>query len=462
MFSVQLYAFLATKEYNYANVTRWVRGAKIDWPSTLHILIPVHVNKNHYVLVDVDLRNAKVVMFDSRQRSRWDREHVLFNVRCMVQDALDAEDITRWIIKRNVLVWALISETTEVPQQKDGSCGVYVCGFAACLAAKVTFIFAQADISCMRKRIGLAVLDGIPRRRRSRRVQRESEENTDEVQVVSASIPREVTTTSPPLDSSSAHAKLPAASEAVLVTRYTVADIVWFYTRRLPSMNPWLSMPGQSISHYVSNRPALQADHNPSSPQVNAWKQSPHRIVRVLRRPPPRSLVKSIAVLPKSKSKPSGRSIIVPDDPPPRPDTRSSSQTPQRRRHQARRIPAFVQSLRRNAEAETRTKSPDEAKQEPLPLLDVTFTTHIPVLSHVPHGARTQVRDALSSVLSDFNFANTEPKACDALTRLYAFAPCLLAAPPGHRRTSTSGKVSLSAPVKGRVRMWNGKAYGQL
>ncbi len=79
MFSVQLYLFLATKEYNYSNVARWVRGARIDWPSTSQILISVHVNRNQHVLVDVDLRTAKVVMLDSRQRSRWNRAEVLAN-----------------------------------------------------------------------------------------------------------------------------------------------------------------------------------------------------------------------------------------------------------------------------------------------------------------------------------------------------------------------------------------------
>ncbi len=119
-------------------------------------------------------------------------------------------------------------------------------------------------------------------------------------------------------------------------------------------------------------------------------------------------------------------------------------------------------SLRRTEEAEGQVHSPAKGQASALPPLDVIFTTYVPVLSHVPHGARTQVRDALSNVLGDFNFSQTEQKACDALIRLFAFAPCLLAAPPGHRRTSTLGKVSLTALVKQRVRLWNEKAYGQL
>ncbi len=94
MFTVQLYAFLATKEYNYSNVNRRVRSARIDRSSTSHILVPVDVNKNHYVLVDVDRNNAKVVILYLRSRSRWNRENVLGNVRRMVQDALTARDIS--------------------------------------------------------------------------------------------------------------------------------------------------------------------------------------------------------------------------------------------------------------------------------------------------------------------------------------------------------------------------------
>ena len=88
--------------------------------------------------------------------------------------------------------------------------------------------------------------------------------------------------------------------------------------------------------------------------------------------------------------------------------------------------------------------------------------THIPVLSHVPHGARSQVRDALSRVFQDFNFAKTEVQSCDSIKRLFAFAPCLLAAPPGNRRTSTQGRISLGRLVNQRVRLWNGEAYGEL
>ena len=46
MFSVHLNAFLATKKDNYSNVSRWVRSARIDWPSTSHTLIPVHETRN--------------------------------------------------------------------------------------------------------------------------------------------------------------------------------------------------------------------------------------------------------------------------------------------------------------------------------------------------------------------------------------------------------------------------------
>ena len=88
--------------------------------------------------------------------------------------------------------------------------------------------------------------------------------------------------------------------------------------------------------------------------------------------------------------------------------------------------------------------------------------THIPVLTHIPHGARTLVRDALSTVLKDFNFAKSEGESCDALKRLFPFAPCLLAAFTGHTGTSTRGRVSFSKLVTQRVRLWNGKAYGEL
>ena len=461
MFSVQLYSFLATKQYKYSNVHRWVRGARIDWPSTSHILIPVHVNKNHYVLVDVDKKNARVNMFDSRQRSQWDREKVLTNVRRMVQDALNARDISTWGLKHNISDWELVCEPQMVPQQKDGSCGVYVCGFAACIASSSPFIFDQTDIASMRKRIGLAILDGTPRRWSARRARRTAVIEDNDVTVVPASeytlsIPKLAeTATSIDLKSSPPPTRMRTGS-------YTTEDIVWFFTKRLPSMSPWLRISGVPIRAYVFNGGVLNTKNALPMPSDDTRQQYRRHTIRVLHRPSRRLPAQIAAPATNTKPKPTPRHIFVPDDPPPLPDPLTRSPILRRRRHQFHRTPPFVISLRRTEEAEKRAHSPAKVQPSPLPALEVIFTTHVPVLSHVPNGARTQVRDALSNILGDFNLANTEHKACDAMTRLFAFAPCLLAAPLGHRRTSTSGKVSLTALVKQRVRLWNGKAYGQL
>ena len=48
--------FLAKKRYNYSNGQRWMQNAKIGWIYTSHLPILVHVNKNHYVLMDVDVK----------------------------------------------------------------------------------------------------------------------------------------------------------------------------------------------------------------------------------------------------------------------------------------------------------------------------------------------------------------------------------------------------------------------
>ena len=53
-------------------------------------------------------------------------------------------------------------------------------------SGRVTISFDQADISSMRKRICLPILDGTPRRRRSRRVHLEFAKEENEVQVISA------------------------------------------------------------------------------------------------------------------------------------------------------------------------------------------------------------------------------------------------------------------------------------
>ena len=108
MFTAQIYTFLATKGYKYANLKRIIQRAVLGFSYTKHILIPSHVNGNHYVLMDVDVKAGKLIMYDSQLKADWDRMKVLRNVRQLIQDAIDCKDITPFYITHNKLEWKLI------------------------------------------------------------------------------------------------------------------------------------------------------------------------------------------------------------------------------------------------------------------------------------------------------------------------------------------------------------------
>ena len=74
------------------------------------------MNGNHYVLVDADIKKRQFVMFDSLQTAKWDRMKVLKNVQQMIQDAINAWNITTFYLKHQVITWELVEEPKNVPQ----------------------------------------------------------------------------------------------------------------------------------------------------------------------------------------------------------------------------------------------------------------------------------------------------------------------------------------------------------
>ena len=113
MFPVYVYTFLTTKGYNYDNVGRMIRRARLDFTSSKHILVPCHVNSNHYVLVDVDIKGRKFVLYDSQQKAQWDRTVVLRNVQRMIQEAIDCRNIANFFLKHRVCKWEVVDQPSD-------------------------------------------------------------------------------------------------------------------------------------------------------------------------------------------------------------------------------------------------------------------------------------------------------------------------------------------------------------
>ena len=289
MFPVYVYTLLMTKGYNYDNVIRMLVRARLDLTYLKHILVPCHVNGNHNVLVDVDIKGRKFVLYDSPQKAQWDRTVVLSNVQRMIQDAIDCRKIAAFFLKHRVCEWEVVDQTSDVPQQSDPSCGVFMCGFASCIATGSVFLFEQSDISSMRIRIGLAILDGAPSRRSALRASQSDDEETAntssnaDTPVVDLTLPSVDNDDLGELDISESKPQQ-APPLPTLKTPDATQNLVIIKNERSSEIARWNVYPGvslQSLPPFQPNNP--ESDLLKLGSQPFASRKS--LVTRILRRP---------------------------------------------------------------------------------------------------------------------------------------------------------------------------------
>ncbi|GMH44392.1 hypothetical protein BSKO_12344 [Bryopsis sp. KO-2023] len=151
MMSSYFYTQLTIGRYNYGNVRRWTKrdpALKKDV-----ILMPINLNKTHWILVVVRLRMGVIELYDSLggYESSWE---VFKNVQQWLRDEQSDKQI-----ELNIKKWK--QKKMPVPLQGDGSsCGVFTCVFAERVAAGETpeFDFSQDDIQELRLGIAADIL----------------------------------------------------------------------------------------------------------------------------------------------------------------------------------------------------------------------------------------------------------------------------------------------------------------
>lgn len=116
------YQFLVRDDqYEYSRVSRWTKNVNLfDYKK---ILVPIHVNENHWILIVIDLITKKINHYDSiGSINTVYMEHLL----CYIKDEWYAKMAT----DLNTKEWRC--ETVgDVPRQNNGDdCGVFVCQFA--------------------------------------------------------------------------------------------------------------------------------------------------------------------------------------------------------------------------------------------------------------------------------------------------------------------------------------------
>ena len=127
----------------YDSIKRWIKD--VDIFSHSLILIPVHVERDHWCLATIDMEAKLIVYYDSLGGKN--------NPALRLIDSfLQQEHLTKRGSALGINYEKMNAK--NIPQQKNGSdCGMFVCKFAEYLSRKAEFTFSQSNMPYFRKRM---------------------------------------------------------------------------------------------------------------------------------------------------------------------------------------------------------------------------------------------------------------------------------------------------------------------
>ena len=137
--------------YDYAAVETWTKN--VDVASLSKVLVPAHLNGNHWALVVIDYKSRQIASYDAKyvtlgtiaakQLRRW----VVDEAKSRGADVVDPQD------------WAIVVRTDAPLQDNLYDCGVFTLAFAACvvLGLPITTV-SQRDTPRLRRSIAASIL----------------------------------------------------------------------------------------------------------------------------------------------------------------------------------------------------------------------------------------------------------------------------------------------------------------
>lgn len=144
-FNTFWYPLLSSGGYN--RVKSWTR--RVDLFTFDKVIVPIHLG-NHWCLSVINLRDKQLEYYDSLNGS--ERCFALF------REYLAAEHLAKKNAKLDMSSWKNIADRTA-PQQHNGyDCGVFTCQFARCSAQDLPFDFSQENMSYLRRRMVVELL----------------------------------------------------------------------------------------------------------------------------------------------------------------------------------------------------------------------------------------------------------------------------------------------------------------
>jgi len=159
------------EQCNYSSVKRWIRKVKGRniFDKDL-MLVPVHKNGNHWVLIAANMKAKSITFYDSmvdiysgKGGARWESysQEALGMMKCVaeyIDELAKAKDVTPAPLAKET--WDLSIPTQGVPQQKNGiDCGVFMLQTGRALQLNRKPSYGQEHIMYYRKLIGATLLN---------------------------------------------------------------------------------------------------------------------------------------------------------------------------------------------------------------------------------------------------------------------------------------------------------------
>ena len=140
--------------YDYERVQRFSRHVHQGNIFNIDILlIPIHINGNHWALMEINFPNKKIQYLDSLATSNDNY------IKHTMQYLKDEHDKKFNFPLPDINFWSLVTDNQNTPQQKNGhDCGVFICLFAEAIAKGIRPCFTQDDLQHSRLWIAHAIL----------------------------------------------------------------------------------------------------------------------------------------------------------------------------------------------------------------------------------------------------------------------------------------------------------------
>lgn len=145
-----------TYSYDYSRVSKWSRKAGVKLLECDKVLVPVHVNDDHWVLAVINIQDKRFEYYDPLGRVKVRAFQVLEKLAWYLTQEHEAYspelplDLNTWL--RHVPS----SSKGHMPRQTNTvDCGVFQLKLAECVAMGIPFAFTQDDMPHFRRRIAL-------------------------------------------------------------------------------------------------------------------------------------------------------------------------------------------------------------------------------------------------------------------------------------------------------------------